>query len=82
MSTSNRFMKKKTTFDCCKPSKKHRLISSTLGSKAAGVCCKLLKIGAFVSNKAHGQYLWLITSRKHSLEVILGGVVLSGHGRS
>ena len=62
MSTSDRFMKKKTTFDRWKPSKKHRPIVSTLGSKAAGVCCLLLRLGAFVSNKLYGQYLWTITS--------------------
>ena len=76
MSTSNRFMKKKITFDLSKQDKKHRLMGSTPCCKAAGVCMGFRLLGAFVSNKPYGQYLWIITSRKHSLEVILGGVVL------
>ena len=76
MSTSNSFMKKKTTFDRGKPVKNHRLIGSTLCSKAAGVCLGYWRLWAFVSNEAYGQYLWITTCKKHSLEVILGGVVL------
>ena len=70
-------MKKKTTFDRSKLKNNHRLIGlHSIACKAAGVCCGFLSLGAFVSNKPYGQYLWIITSKKHSLEVILGGVVL------